>query len=79
MLASPGASTCLRVNAAAANIAAIKAGAQKHKANVIVGVGGGKSIDAAKQAAADLGLPVVCIPTIAATCAATTASVDYLQ
>ncbi|MDR3674394.1 MAG: iron-containing alcohol dehydrogenase family protein [Acidobacteriota bacterium] len=55
------------------NIAAIKADAQKHKANVIVGVGGGKSIDAAKQAAADLDLPVVCIPTIAATCAATTA------
>jgi glycerol dehydrogenase len=56
-----------------ANIAKIKARAEELKANVIVGVGGGKSLDAAKQAAADLSLPVVCIPTIAATCAATTA------
>lgn len=55
------------------NIARIKAEAQKLRANVIVGVGGGKSLDAAKQAAADLDLPVVCIPTVAATCAATTA------
>jgi glycerol dehydrogenase len=43
------------------------------KADVIVGVGGGKSLDTAKQAAAELGLPVVTIPTIAATCSATTA------
>ncbi len=43
-----------------------------------MGVGGGKSLDAAKQAAAELELPIVCIPTIAATCAATTAlSVIY--
>jgi glycerol dehydrogenase len=55
------------------NIAKIKGKAQELKANVIIGVGGGKSLDAAKQAAADLGLPVVCIPTIAATCAATSA------
>jgi glycerol dehydrogenase len=60
------------------NIDAIKKVAQEFKADVIVGVGGGKSLDAAKQAAADFGLPVVCIPTIAATCAATTAlSVMY--
>ena len=60
------------------NVAKIKAEAQKLKANVIVGVGGGKSLDAAKQAAADLSLPAVCIPTIAATCAATTAlSMNY--
>jgi glycerol dehydrogenase len=55
------------------NIARIKSQAQKGKAQVIIGVGGGKSLDTAKQAAADLGLPVVCIPTIAATCAASTA------
>ena len=56
-----------------ANIARIKAAARKMKANVIIGVGGGKSLDAAKQSAVELHLPVVCIPTIAATCAATTA------
>ena len=61
-----------------ANIEKIKQGALNLKANVIVGVGGGKSLDAAKQAAAELELPVVCIPTIAATCSATTAlSVIY--
>lgn len=60
------------------NIAAIKAKAQGFRADLIIGVGGGKSLDAAKQAATELGLPVVCIPTIAATCAATTAlSVIY--
>jgi glycerol dehydrogenase len=60
------------------NIAGIKAMAEDFRADVIVGVGGGRSLDAAKQAAADLNLPVVCIPTIAATCAATTAlSVIY--
>ncbi len=60
------------------NIAAIKKMAQDFKADVVVGVGGGKSLDAAKQAAAELDLPAVCIPTIAATCSATTAlSVIY--
>ena len=56
-----------------ANIAKIKAQARGFKADVIVGAGGGKSLDAAKQAAAELGLSAVCIPTIAATCAASTA------
>ncbi len=61
-----------------ANIARIKGKAQDLKADLIIGVGGGKSLDTAKQAAAELGLPAVCIPTIAATCAATTAlSVIY--
>ena len=56
-----------------ANIDRIKDEAGSFKANIVIGVGGGKSLDAAKQAAADLGLPAVCIPTIAATCAASTA------
>ena len=56
-----------------ANIARIKTRSQRFKADVIIGVGGGKSLDTAKQAAAELGLPAVCVPTIAATCAATTA------
>jgi glycerol dehydrogenase len=60
------------------NIAKVKAAAQKMKARAIVGVGGGKSLDTAKQAAEELKLPIITIPTIAATCAATTAlSVTY--
>lgn len=59
----------------------MKALAKKSKesgANIIAGVGGGKSIDTAKGIASMLNLPVITIPTIAATCAATTAlSVVY--
>ncbi len=40
--------------------------------DVIIGAGGGKAIDTAKAAAASLGVPVVTLPTIAATCAAVT-------
>lgn len=48
------------------------------EANIIIGVGGGKAIDTAKGVAENLKLPVITIPTIAATCAATTAlSVVY--
>ena len=39
----------------------------------ILGVGGGKSIDTAKVVAFNLNLPIITIPTIASTCAATTA------
>lgn len=64
--------------ASLSNAAKVKKEALALGANVIIGVGGGKSLDTAKQAAADLGLPLVCIPTIAATCAASTAlSVIY--
>ena len=60
------------------NIFEIKRQTEDLRGNVLVGMGGGKSLDAAKAAAAELGIPVVCIPTIAATCAATTAlSVIY--
>jgi glycerol dehydrogenase-like iron-containing ADH family enzyme len=60
------------------NISRIKKSATDFQANVIVGIGGGRSLDAAKQAATELGLPAICIPTIAATCSATTAlSVIY--
>ena len=60
------------------NIDVIKGKALDFKANLIIGVGGGKSLDTAKQAAVELGLPCVCIPTVAATCSATTAlSVIY--
>ncbi|WP_416412894.1 iron-containing alcohol dehydrogenase family protein [Pantoea sp. App145] len=42
------------------------------QADVIIGVGGGKSLDTCKAVAAQLGLPIVTIPTIAATCSAVT-------
>lgn len=48
------------------------------KADMVFGMGGGKALDTAKGAAYRAGLPVFTFPTIAATCAATTAlSVVY--
>jgi glycerol dehydrogenase-like iron-containing ADH family enzyme len=44
--------------------------AKEHKADVIIGVGGGKALDTAKLLAKQLQLPVVTIPSSAATCAA---------
>lgn len=43
----------------------IKQVAKQNKAQVIVGAGGGKVLDAARAAAADLNLPVVNCPTVA--------------
>ena len=52
--------------------------AKNCKADMIFGMGGGKALDTAKGAAYKAGLPVFTFPTIAATCAATTAlSVVY--
>jgi glycerol dehydrogenase len=56
-----------------ASLKALKAVAKEHKADVIIGVGGGKALDTAKLLAHQLQLPVVTIPTSAATCAAWTA------
>lgn len=42
------------------------------KAQVIIAVGGGKALDTGKAAAAKCGLPIITVPTIAATCAAVT-------
>ena len=55
------------------SLKALQKAAKEHKANVIVGVGGGKALDTAKLLADQLQLPVVTIPTSAATCAGWTA------
>ncbi|MDO4490760.1 MAG: iron-containing alcohol dehydrogenase family protein [Lachnospiraceae bacterium] len=54
--------------------------ARECQADMIFGMGGGKALDTAKGAADRAGLPVFTFPTIAATCAATTAlSVVYRE
>lgn len=54
--------------------------AKEMGADLIFGMGGGKALDTAKGAAYEAGLPVFTFPTIAATCAATTAlSVVYKE
>ena len=48
------------------------------RADLVIGVGGGKSLDAAKAAAWACNVPVVTVPTIAATCAAVSPlSINY--
>ncbi|MBW4613666.1 MAG: iron-containing alcohol dehydrogenase family protein [Desmonostoc vinosum HA7617-LM4] len=56
-----------------ASLKSLKKAAKEHKADVIIGVGGGKALDTAKLVAHQLQLPVVTIPTSGATCAAWTA------
>ena len=51
----------------------LKTAARKHRANLIIGVGGGKALDMAKLVAHHCNLPIVTIPTSGATCAAWTA------
>lgn len=51
---------------------------KEFSAEVLIGVGGGKSLDAAKVAADKAEIPIITLPTIAATCAAMSAlSVVY--
>lgn len=56
-----------------AALASLQAAAKEHEADFIIGVGGGKALDAAKLLAYQCQLPAVTIPTSAATCAAWTA------
>ncbi|MBF2077131.1 MAG: iron-containing alcohol dehydrogenase family protein [Synechococcales cyanobacterium T60_A2020_003] len=56
-----------------AALATLRAAVEQHQADVILGVGGGKALDAAKLLAYQCNLPIVTIPTSAATCAAWTA------
>lgn len=45
---------------------------QTAQADVLIGAGGGKALDTVKAVGAQCGLPVITLPTIAATCAAVT-------
>ena len=67
ILASYGADCC------EASLKALRKAAKEHKADIIIGIGGGKALDTAKLVAHQLTLPVITIPTSGATCAAWTA------
>lgn len=56
-----------------AGLASLRQAVIAHQADLIIGVGGGKALDAAKLLADQQQLPVVTVPTSAATCAAWTA------
>ncbi|WP_338429322.1 iron-containing alcohol dehydrogenase family protein [Synechococcus elongatus] len=51
----------------------LRSAASEHQADCILGVGGGKALDTAKLLGHQLALPVITVPTSAATCAAWTA------
>ncbi|MGB3202565.1 MAG: iron-containing alcohol dehydrogenase family protein [Nodosilinea sp.] len=54
-------------------LARLKAIARDHRADVVIGIGGGKALDTAKLLAHQINQPVVTVPTSGATCAAWTA------
>ncbi|MFO6298089.1 iron-containing alcohol dehydrogenase family protein [Rahnella selenatireducens] len=54
------------------NITRLAKAVKDKKADIVIGVGGGKSLDTCKAVSVETNVPVVTIPTIAATCAAVT-------
>ncbi|MBD1920728.1 iron-containing alcohol dehydrogenase family protein [Microcoleus sp. FACHB-831] len=65
--------TSYGANCSESSLASLRQAVTTHQADLIIGVGGGKALDAAKLLAHQCGLPIVTIPTSAATCAAWTA------
>lgn len=68
-----GAEAAYGLDCSEASLVALRQAVITHEADVIIGVGGGKALDAAKLLAFQCQLPIVTIPTSAATCAAWTA------
>ena len=58
---------------AESSLTRLKDAVEQHRADVIIGVGGGKALDLSKLLAYQCRLPVITIPTSGATCAAWTA------
>ena len=56
-----------------ATLSSLHAAANRHDADCIIGIGGGKALDAAKLLAHQRQLPIATVPTSAATCAGWTA------
>lgn len=67
------AQTTYHPDCAETSLVTLRQAVKENQADVIIGVGGGKALDTAKLLAYQCHLPVVTIPTSAATCAAWTA------